>query len=420
MKKLFLYALILSLNFLGLHSQAQSNKDRSPDYKTELLARSNGPNTYNLPTNSYIFNSSPSINPRGDVTFKVSYVLLAEDNSKDAVWAKTHDEPNGKIVYVNPTDKFISDPKITPSEILFNISDEFSTNGIFSYNLELKTTSSLFSPNVEQNLINTTDAQVTSDGILHFKGQKDNREKTYYSLSGKNLIPIISEGSTLFAGEKPISYLFSLHSNSSETLIFKTRQGDFGDLSESAPDKIIVLNTIPYRGVFKVIAEDQDSNINSSFLSLGNSASISSNRKCIVFSARLLNDKKQPIDTIMLYKNNKYTVIANNTFREISEIESFSPKVNSSCNVAFRAKDHNGRRSIFLFKDHKLQRIIGENDQITTDLGEAYILEKAGYPGLSGNIDMNDANEIVFSALISSDNTHTRSLGTGVFKLHPL
>ncbi|MFN3454053.1 MAG: hypothetical protein ACK41T_03775 [Pseudobdellovibrio sp.] len=420
MKKLFLYALILSLNFLGLSSQAQANKGRSPDYKTELLARANGPNTYNLPTNSYIFNSSPSINPRGDVTFKVSYVLLAEDNSKDAVWAKTHDEPNGKIVYVNPTDKFISDPKITPSEILFNISDEFSTNGIFSYNLKLKTTSSLFSPNVEQNLINTSDAQVTSDGILHFKGQKDNREKTYYSLSGKNLIPIISEGSTLFAGEKPISYLFSLHSNSSETLIFKTRQGDFGDLSESAPDKIIALNTIPYRGVFKIIAEDQDSNINSSFLSLGNSASISSNGKCIVFSARVLNDKKQPLDTIMLYKNNEYTVIANNTFREISEIESFSPKVNSSCNVAFRAKDHNGRRSIFLFKDHKLQRIIGENDQITTDLGEAYILEKAGYPGLSGNIDMNDANEIVFSALISSDNTHTRSLGTGVFKLHPL
>ena len=95
----------------------------------------------------------------------------------------------------------------------------------------------------------------------------------------------------------------------------------------------------------------------------------------------------------------------------------FSPKINDEGLVLFRARDNSGKRGLYLSDGVTLKRIIGEGDEIATDLGAGKILFNPNYPGIGGEVDINNHGDIVFYCLVvSMDN---KELGSAVYKISP-
>jgi len=285
------------------------------------------------------------------------------------------------------------------------------TDGIFSIDADTEVVSQVLKPENEE-IAFYTYPQVLTNGKVYFRATNHDNIRSYYKFDGDNLKPIIAEGVTAY-GQKS-SYLFKPYLNDSGSLTFKRRIGEVGEWDERNPDEIIVLKpngSGAYESI--VIAKDRDGDSESKFLGFTNSSSIS--KSGIVAFTAILEDSSK---AIILAKDGKLSnlVIENND--EISEIELFAPKVNEQGFVVFRAKDMDGKRGIYVSNTEGTKKLVGEGDEIMTDLGLAKILSNPNYPGFGGDVDMNDHGEIVFYCLVmgAKDN---QEWGSAVFKISP-
>lgn len=403
------------LFLLGVFVTSQLALASLPDFNApEILARANIKDGYNLPAMSFLNDTSAVINDRGDVAFKI---MAVEGVNNQALWVKTAEESNGKIVYVAPDERFLTEPS-TISEngkIAFNLYDEGVTDGIFLLDTKtLKVNQALAPDNLPIQYY--TYSQVQTDGHIYFRATDDNNDRMFYEFTGNKLNKIIAEGVESFGIKS--SYLFRPSVNQSGAIAFKSRMGEKGQWDESNPDSIVLLepSTDPLApGTFKAVtvARDRDTDPHSPFLGFGNSVSLS-NHGLIAFMGVTLDSKK----SIVLARDNTLRTLAIEGANGISEIELFSPKVNDQGLVLFRAKNLEGKRGIYLADENSIKRIIGEGDDIQTDLGPGKILYNPNYPGFGGEVDMNDQGDIVFYCLIVSS-PDNKELGSAVYKISP-
>ena len=399
-----------ALSFLLFASASFTSWAALPEYNApELLARANIRDGHNLPPMSYLSNTSPTINNRGDVVFKL---MAFNGENNQGLWLKLSEEENGKIIYTAPDSRFITDPSINAQrKVVFNLFDEGITDGLFVLDGQSLKVDQILKPEA-YDLVHYTYAQIMNDGSVFFRGTNEENARTFYSYADFKLNKIISEGVESYGNKS--SYLFRLHLNDNKEMVFKRRLGQTGEWDESNGDEILLLkpNGNSYESV--VIARDRDADPQSFYLGFANNATLSNNG-LVAFTATLEDSHK----VLVLYKEGILRNLAIENLDEISEIEMFTPKVNSQGTVAFRARDQAGKRGIYIATTEGIKKLIGEGDEIKTDLGMAKVLSNPHYPGFSGEIDMNDNGEIVFSCLIvgAADN---KEWGTAIFKLSPL
>jgi hypothetical protein len=191
--------------------------------------------------------------------------------------------------------------------------------------------------------------------------------------------------------------------------------GQKGEWDESAPDSIILLTPTPENktSAYKVsvIAQDKDGDAHSAYLGFGNTVSLSKSG-LIAFIATQLDGKK----AIVLSRENILKTFAVEGTNDISEIELFAPKVNDQGLIVFRARDTDGKRGIYIADESGVKKLIGEDDELPTDVGMGKILYNPNFPSIGGNVDMNDSGDIVFNCLIVSS-TENKELGSAVFKM---
>lgn len=380
-----------------------------PSYNApEILARANITDGYNLPPMSFLSNTSPVINNRGDVAFKM---MAVDGQANQGLWLKRGADEHGKISYTAPDYKFVTDPSLNDNGVVaFNIYDEGAGEGIFTLNADTENVEQVLKP-TDSSILYYTYAQVLTNGKAYFRGTNDENARTFYLFDG-SLKTIITEGATAF-GQKS-SYLFKPAMNDNGSMTFKRRLGNTGEWDERKPDEILLIkpNGTSYDSI--IVAKDNDSDPASVFKGFFNSSSISKNNY-VAFSAWLQDDSK----VIILYKDGVTKNIAREKADGISEIEVFTQKVNDQGQVLFRAKDDHGKRGIYLADVNGVKRIIGEGDEIKTDLGMGKILSNPNFPGFGGDVDMNDHGEIVFYCLLvgAKDN---QEWGSAVFKISPL
>lgn len=380
-----------------------------PDYEApELLARANIRDGFNLPPMSFLSNTSPVINNQGDVVFKL---MAFDGENNQGLWLKLKEDQNGKIVFTAPDSRFITDPSINAQrKIVFNLYDEGITDGLFLLDgLSLKV-DQVLKPE-DKNISYYTYSQVLNDGKIYFRGTNEANERTFYSFDG-SLKKIITEGVESY-GEQS-AYLFRPFLNQKGEMVFKRRLGLTGEWDEERGDEILLLkpnaqNT--YDSV--VIARDRDADPSSYYLSLSNSVTMSKNG-LVAFTATMEDSHR----ALVLYKEGILRHLAIEKADELTEIELFTPKVNDQGLVAFRARDLEGKRGLFVASTEGIKKLIGEGDEVMTDLGMAKILSNPNYPGFSGEIDMNDNGEIVFSCLLVSAQDN-KEWGTAILKLSP-
>lgn len=384
-----------------------------PDFSApEILARANIKDGYNLPPMSFLNSTSPVINNRGDIAFKV---MAVEGANNQALWVKTAEEAAGKIVYVAPEERFLTEPSTINEfgKIAFNLYDEGVTDGLFLLDIKSLKVDQVLAPD-DLPIQYYTYPQVQNNGHIIFRATDDNNDRMFYEFTGTKLNKIISEG-VEGLGIKS-SYLFKPSVNDNDSIAFKSRMGERGQWDESSPDSILIISpsTDPKAPGSKIvtIARDKDSDFHSPFLGFGNSVSLSKHG-LVAFMGIGLDSKK----SIVLARENTLKTLAVEGASGISEIEMFSPKVNDQGLVLFRARDMEGKRGLYLADDSGIKRIIGEGDEIQTDVGTGKILYNPNFPGFGGDVDMNDHGEIVFYCMIvSSDN---KELGSAVYKIAP-
>lgn len=388
-----------------------------PDYKAEILARTNGGNTYNLPAYASFSSASPSINNAGDVAFSVvsgGIDQFGDNSMKSGVWFKSFQDTDGRIVYYSPENKMIGDAKMLErGDVLFTQFDELSSDGIFAYSSTHQKTENIFQG---KNMMAVNYPQALGNSIYAIRSMNAENGRSYFEVQGEKATEIINEN-------KGYSYLFAPHVNEFSQWVFKVRLGERFNYSEEASDQIVLLNpqftAFGEKSYHKVIlAQDADSDILSPYKSFDNSPAISSSG-LVVFSANLKNKTR----VVVAVKNGQHYIVAREGENDISQIELFSPQINDNGYVVFRAKNSKGLRGIYLADPFKLipevKRVLGEGDPIMTDQGLAALLRRDNFPTFGGNVDINNKNEIVFSGVVATEN-QKYILGAAIYKLHPL
>lgn len=383
-----------------------------PEYNTpELLARANVSDGFNLPALSFLSNTSPVINNRGDVSFKL--MAFGGENNQ-GIWVKLGSESAGKIIYTASDMRFITEPSLNEAgKVAFNLYDDGFTEGVYVLDANTNEVTHVLRPedhDKDDNIAFYTYPQVLTNGKIYFRGTNQENVRAFYQFDGK-LKSLISEGTSAF-GQKS-SYLFKPYMNDSGAMTFKRRLGEAGEWDEEKADEIILLkpNATSFDSI--VVAKDKDGDPNSVFKGFTNSASLSKSGM-VGFTAFLEDNSK----AIILYKDGTSKNLAREKADDISEIELFAPKVNDLGQIVFRAKNNEGKRGIYIADSSGVKRIIGEGDHVMADTGPAMILSNPNYPGFAGDIDMNDKGEIVFSCLIMGQ-TDNKELGTAIYKITP-
>lgn len=380
-----------------------------PNYSApEILARANINDGYNLPPMSFLSNTSPVINNRGDVSFKL---MAIDGQNNQGLWVKRGVDENGKILYTAPDYRYVTDPSLNDDGIIaFNLYDDGVTDGIFTLNSDNLEVDQILKP-TNENILYYTYAQVLTNGKAYFRGTDEDNVRTFYQFDG-SLKTIITEGTTTF-GQKS-SYLFKPAMNDNGAMTFKRRLGQVGEWDERNPDEILLIkpNGNSYDSI--VVAKDKDGDSASVFKGFLNTSSVSRNNH-VAFTAYLEDNTR----ALILYKDGVSKNIASEKADGISEIETFSPKVNDQGQVLFRAKDEHGKRGIYIADANGVKRIVGEGDEVNTDLGMGKILSNPNFPGFGGEVDINDHGEIVFYCMLvgAKDN---QEWGSAVFKISPL
>lgn len=389
-----------------------------PTYKSELLARTKGSSTYNMPAYSSINNTSPSINDQGDVTFKMlsgGFDQNGDHSEQSAIWLKTSKETDGHVIYFGPKEKFIGDPEmLSHGDILFTLFNEVSNDGLFIYETKTQASKNIFPA---KDMAALSYGQLTNDNVFVFRTTDSENNRAFYEWRADKLWPIVDE-------DNGYAYLFGPSVNDRSQWLFKARLGEKFNYAEEAKDQIVLLTpqfTATGEKSYQrsVIAQDSDADVLSPYKSFDNSPMLA-NAGYAVFTASL-KDKTRVI--VAVNRDGKHFIAAQEKLNNISQIEMFSSKINDNGFVVFRAKDEKGLRGIFLANPFaatpEVKKLIGEGDAIMADQGIAAILKRDQFPGFGGNVDINNNNEIVFSAVIATEN-HKWIFGSAIYKLHPL
>ncbi|MES2803504.1 MAG: hypothetical protein V4654_13505 [Bdellovibrionota bacterium] len=388
-----------------------------PDYKSELLARANGSSTYNLPSYSSMGNTSPSINNQGDVTFRIlsgGFDQNVDHSEQSAIWLKNSKEIDGRVIYFAPQEKLISEPEMLNSgDVLFTLFDEVSNDGLFIFDTQNQFSANIFPA---KNMAALSYPQLSSDSAYVFRSTDSENNRMFFEWRADKLWPIADEDSGY-------AYLFGPSVNDRSQWLFKARLGEKFNFAEQAIDQIVLLTpqfTATGEKSYEktIIAQDSDADPLSPYKSFDNSPMIA-NAGYVVFTATLKDRSR----AIVAVKSGVHFIVAQEKINNISQIEMFSPKINDNGFVVFRAKDENGLRGIFLANPFvatpEIKKLIGEGDAIMADQGMATILKRDQFPGFGGNVDINNNNEIVFSAVIATENQKW-IFGSAIYKLHPL
>lgn len=389
-------------------TSASGNVLESLYEKPELLARANTNDGYNLPPMSYINNSSPVINDRGDVAFRV---LSIESTATQGLWGKLKSDVAGKIFVTAPDERFVTEPHLNNKGVMvFSLYDEGITDGLFTFNLETLDEEQVIDPS-NHNILNYTYPQILDNGEIYFRGTNEKNDRTFYKFANEKLTTIFSEGQTVTVRtntKSAVSYIFRPTLIQSGASAMKQRLGKRYDWGEDLVDAMVLIDP---SGKVTARVLDMDGDEYSQFKGISNTVSL--NKKSEMAFIGFLADGKKGI-----YKNTETETIrlAYEGDGELSEIEYFTPKINDQSEVFFRAKNMEGKRGIYLVKGEHLLRLIGEGDAVDTDLGAAKILWNKFYPGFSGEIDVNNNGDIVFHALLVASDTE-REIGSGIFYL---
>jgi len=368
------------------------------EWKAELVARASlKGSTFNMPPGSMISNTSPRINNYGDILLKLVAINL---QPKSGVWLQLASEKQGKVIFETKDGQYLGDPQFNNyGETLFHYFDEEKSHGLFYYHPERNLVVPFITPDQMPDTVFFGAASINDLGHVLFRSLNSDGTRSLILIDGDSQTVIDDD-----RGEN--SYLFTPSLNNLGGVALKVRLGP--GIDEQRPDQIRLYG----QSVSHTIeARDRDDKKNSPYTAFNNHVALSSSEH-VVFIATHDDGHKELLQRHV----GRTTVVAKEGEGDIGKLEYFKPAVNNWGEIVFRAFDKDGHRSLFVYSNHRLTKLVREGDHLPCDLADdCYVTLKTGYPGISGNPDLNDWGEVVVH-LILNDKKMKNLLGAGIYR----
>ncbi|MGH1469185.1 MAG: hypothetical protein ACRBBP_09940, partial [Bdellovibrionales bacterium] len=164
-------------------------------------------------------------------------------------------------------------------------------------------------------------------------------------------------------------------------------------------------------GVIKIFAEDKELNPKSSFLGFDNSPIPDG-----VGGAAFIAEHEKHGRSLWQHKDGKNTLITSEKEMGI-KLEYFSPDINSSGDIIFRAiKDD--FRHIFLWNSQtkKVSTLLSQGQKILSNEDNIQIINREKWPAFSGKPCITNNREAYIHTVLESSKTFENK-GSGIFKI---
>jgi MYXO-CTERM domain-containing protein len=122
------------------------------------------------------------------------------------------------------------------------------------------------------------------------------------------------------------------------------------------------------------------------------------------------------LTTLWLWDGSGLRVLAQDGQGEIGSLEFFTPDMNDSGLVVFRAFDSEGLRAVWVTDGVLMKRVVGEHQILPSDLGEARVdQETANNPVLAGAPMINARGDVSFVAGLAPPDNDQVEWGTAIY-----
>jgi len=349
-----------------------------------LIARTSYHDGHNLPAQSFFLNSSPEINNKREIVFRLITVAGLD---RRGIWSGNSE--GGKITYRLPEEDYISDPHINAkSEVVFSKYNTHKGYGIYKYTMQKTTPYLHISLNEKLKINNYQTPFIDDNSRISSRAYHMHNRKSVILIDEKEIKTLLFEN---INGKLPIAYIYNIDTNKKGQIAVKINRGK--KIESRGKEEIITLDK---NGGIKSVAKSVKLDPSSPYQYFRNSLSIN-NKSQVAFIARLKNGK----DSLLLYEENKgLKEIITVPNKNIKEIEYFKVRLNNRGNIAFRALDKHNKYAIYLYKDQRIHKVLSQGDLLEVDIGTVQINTSSG-PPFGGNIGFNDHNDILLNANFS-------------------
>lgn len=359
----------------------------------QVQARSGGPTPFNLPAGSAFTSGTPAIGTNGQVAFRL---ITVGTTGVAGLWAGA--DGAGEVVHQAPdSDPVVTDPGINAfGQVVFDQYDLFASDGLHRYDPTSEKVVVAVAPGGPLGIQTFGSPQINDAGTIGFRA----------ALSGGQAHVVVSSGvQTVLAGTpnvvpgSPYSFLFTPSLDNHGRIASKVQRASGGN-----EIRIFVAGapSIP-------IAADAAASAGSAYAGFDNGVSLTDSGR-VAFIASLVGGGRG----VFLSDGAVTVEIARVGDGVVSEIEFFSPSANAAGLVAFRGRDANGLRAIFVGDGTSLVRAIGDRSPVPTDLGPGQISRPDTAPVFGGNPRINARGDLAFNASVAPLGNSSASWGTAI------
>lgn len=344
--------------------------------KPELVARYSGVDSFNAPDGLYCFSSEPQ--PTKEGVFLGC--LNREGNALMVKWA-----PQFELLAISEY-KLFSHPKEVNGKTSWYEFGEVGVNNLYEYKDQ------------KLSVINLKDLGPVFAMVDSFVAIKDQvyiyrlQDETKKLQSWKNhtVTSMVTEG---------MAHIFPPVSSVEGNFIVKMRREH---LNENAPDELMF-----WDGTFHTILKDRDADPDSEIKSFRHQHALDLDAVALV-----VTDDEGEVLVIM--KAGKMTEIAR-AGKDLISFDYFSPKMRNGV-LVFRGVDKNKQKSIWVYENGELRKLLTQGDVVKTDKGLArvdYQSQDALFYGAPG---IGPSGEIYQQATLTDIDSPMTLLGIGLIK----
>jgi hypothetical protein len=371
---------------------SSNSADAAPiPYTFQLQARASvgtGATTFNLPSGSAFSSATPDINNNRRVTFKP---LLNGATGNEAIWyggVGAGSLGTGGIVYDGAGGAALSDPSINNNNMVVFPQTFSSANGIYKF--DAGTGSTTLFTNQPVGAQSWSSPRINNLNQVGTRANFGGNAQQFVSYGAAGGAATAHASSVDVDSTSPYSFLFTPNFDDNRNVYGVVRVGPAGSSGDATrPDQIRRFGV----GASSIVVEDRDSNAASPYFQFDNSVGVSDNGQWVAFVARTTTAASSR-SVFVTDGTTTRTVAVPGT--GLTSIDNFTPAVNNSGLVTFRATDLSGRISVFVGDGTELQRVIGIGDPIQTDIGTFNI------NSMGGNPTINDVGDIAFGGGLGS------------------
>ncbi len=360
----------------------------------ELLFRSAEFDGFNISAGTRISNSLVRASESGDVAITLKGIEYTGDFG---IWLYDSKLKSARIVYRAPNERLLSNPEFTSSgELLFGQYDLGVNDGILKLGRDGSLETVIEPKNLERNEFIANPSQL-SDGSYFVKTKSVDL--------GQSIVRVNAQGvlKEIFTEGKGPSYIFSPSCTQSAQCALKIRMGALGEWEESRPDFIIAFNAQEKRIVLRDDAQYADS--------FQNNVGINNH-----LDVAVIGSYKGQARLIKTSQGRPEIIARVGVVDDIKEFETFAPVINDLGDIAFRAIDLKGKRSLYYYNGNVLSKVLSEGDLVPTDRETGRIEERAGWPGFSSGLVLTNSRKLYFHAQLWNKSAD-KHLGAALYKL---